>query len=64
MRDDGEVRGFGILRECWKDIRERRGPAPEEPEGAPPRGGDRPAGVSLTEEHRRRMEEMFRQSAP
>lgn len=62
--DEGEARGFGILRECWKDIRERRGPVPEEREETPPRGGERPGGVNLTEDHRRRMEEMFRQPAP
>ncbi len=59
-KDDDEVRGFGILRECWKDIRERRGPIPEEREEASPPAGPT-GGVSLTEEHRRRMEESFRQ---
>lgn len=59
--DDGEVRGFGILRECWRDIRERRGPVPDQWEDADAAPAGPTGGVSLTEEHRRRMEESFRQ---
>ncbi len=60
-QDSKTTGGEGLratLRECWRDLRLRRGLVPDEEE--PVEVGRDPNATSLTDEHRRRMEEMFR----